>query len=66
MEITFVPQRVHLLTPRQFQNLSKTERSNIERVEFVPPRPGAGHFGLFKIQLKNPMFKPLLKQQHGT
>lgn len=45
-----------LITPNQYLQLTAEEKSNISRIEIIPPRLGQNHFGMIKIIYKNPKY----------
>lgn len=45
-----------ILTPRQFLDLSKEEKSNIIESKIIPPQLGKKEYGKFKVTYKDPIY----------
>lgn len=46
-----------VISPENFLNLNKTEKSNISYSEIIPARLGKSDFGKIKVHYKNPIYK---------
>ena len=45
-----------LLSPKEFLNLSETDRENIKSVKIMPAKLGGNGFGKIKVTRKTPVY----------
>lgn len=48
------PVQIRIVSADYVANLDRHQISNIERIEFSPPKIGDDHFGKFKVTYKTP------------
>ncbi|WP_139225787.1 hypothetical protein [Paracidovorax konjaci] len=53
-----VPRRVERMSAEEFLVLVDSDRLNIAKSRFVPPKLGSKDFGRFEVQYKVPVLKP--------
>lgn len=57
MSQVLVPRRVERMSAEEFVVLVESNRVNIAKSRFVPPRLGSRNFGRFEVQYKVPVLK---------
>jgi hypothetical protein len=53
--IALTPMRFQTVTPEEFLKIYKERASDIRSASIIPPRLGNKHFGLIRIEWKNPV-----------
>lgn len=54
--IDLLPKRTKVVGPKAFLNMSAEDRSNTQKVTFIPPKMGSENFGHFVVTLKHPIY----------
>lgn len=57
MERLRVPTSTELMRPKEFVNLTQTQKDNIQTCQFVPPSLGDDHFGRVRVTYKTPVLR---------
>ncbi len=51
------PEKEEVISPKEYLNLTREQKAEIEDIQIVPPRIGSRGFGLFRVTRKFPVYQ---------